>query len=87
MPTISKVIKGAAPSLIEAEKANEVIGAINGIANVKTRGPIKAQVSSDWSSFEIEVPKAEEKTFIICENGAPVEYTFLIATSGESVEI
>lgn len=55
MPSIERVVKGSAPSLLEADKANEVIGAINGLANVKSISPIRARVYSDWSGFEIDI--------------------------------
>jgi len=55
MPSIEKVVKGSTPSLLQAGKANELIRAINGLANVKPRAPIKAKVFSDWSSFEIDL--------------------------------
>ena len=55
MPRITKVVKGSAPSLLEAEKANELINAINGLANVKPISPIRARVHADWSGFEIDI--------------------------------
>ena len=55
MPSIEKVVKGSTPSLLQAGKANELIKAINGLANVKPRAPIKTKVFSDWSGFEIDL--------------------------------
>ncbi len=55
MPSIERVVKGSAPSLLEADKANEVIAAINGLANVKPISPIRAKVYADWSGFEIDL--------------------------------
>lgn len=69
MPSIEKVVKGSTPSLLQAGKANELIKAINGLANVKPRAPIKAKVFSDFSGFEIDldiqdlIAKLEEADF------------------------
>lgn len=62
MPRIEPVVKGSAPSLLEAEKANQLIRAINGLASIRSIAPIKARVFQDWSGAEIEIDMESLKT-------------------------
>lgn len=45
---IQKMVKGSAPSLIEADQANKLIEAINQIGKMKGKSPIKVKIDSSW---------------------------------------
>lgn len=44
---IAEVVRGEAPSLMEADKANEIIGAINGMMTSTAADPLTLVIDSD----------------------------------------
>ena len=72
MPFINKVIKDARPTLIEAEKANELIGYINGLLSSRGDDPIGVTID-DNGQMVISIEGYKEIEAILCRNGAPVD--------------
>lgn len=70
MATIDKVIKGQAPSLMEATKANELIDAINGILGSRAQDPLKLVVNGD-NSFNLNFNLSPMEV-TICVDGEPI---------------
>jgi hypothetical protein len=74
MPFINKVIKDARPTLIEAEKANELIGYINGLLSSRGDDPIEVTIDDNGQmvislSEESGIPEGfEEETFGVVED-------------------
>ena len=91
MAKIQRVVSGQAPTLMQAEKANEIIDLINGILSskggsgidltVEGNGRIVVSASNDTSTG---IEDYEEKNITICENGEPVNYTFLVKPTEEA---
>jgi hypothetical protein len=86
---IKKVKKGKAPTLINTELANELIGNVNSLSNIKiTRGASYDSVHVGTDSIVLslkEIPDkleadidAEEVEFWVCINGSAVKKTFYI---------
>lgn len=44
---IAEVVRGAAPTLIEADKANELINVVNGIMKSTAANPLRLSVDGD----------------------------------------
>ena len=79
MGYINKVIKGSAPSLLQTEKANELINALNGLLDINAIEPLRV-VKDDSYKITLEINEdalsqdlnLETLSVTICENGSPV---------------
>ncbi len=77
MPRVQTVVKGSAPSLLEAEKANELIQAVNGLANIVALSPVKAIVAADWNRVTLELDMEALKTQLANIGGGGVPDGFI----------
>lgn len=69
MAKIEKVIKGQHPSLLDADKANELIGMVNGILSSRAQDPLNLKVDSDGTiSINVALSPIE---VTMCVNGTP----------------
>jgi len=82
---ITELVKGARPTLIEAEKGNEVIKPLNVLRNITIEKGTDDEIlySEDGVKIVYKFPPDGwvEKTITICEDGSSVDYTFLIKSS------
>jgi len=69
MAKIEKVIKGQHPSLLDADKANELIGIVNGILSSRAQDPLSLKVDSD-GTININVALSPIEV-TMCINGEP----------------
>lgn len=76
MAKIKKVIKGQHPSLLDADKANELIGMINGILSSRAQDPLSLKVDSD-GAININANLAP-LTVTLCVNGQPAKRVIYI---------
>jgi len=67
MPKIEKLVPGQSPSLLDADKANELVNMINGMLSSRAQDPIKLSVNSD-GSFDINVNLTPIE-LTVCRNG------------------
>jgi len=85
MAKIEKVKKGQVPSLLDTNKANELIGKINGLLSSTADAPLDLTVNGDGSiSISIDTTQIGglpdgyvETDVILCINGSPVAGQFL----------
>tara|TARA_R110002110_G_scaffold213038_1_gene426078 strand:+ start:39 stop:308 length:270 start_codon:yes stop_codon:yes gene_type:complete len=81
---IEELVKGERPTLIEAEKGNELIDALNvlGKITIEKGTDDEVQYSADGVRIIYKYPPDgwEEKVIEICEDGSAIEYTFLVKT-------
>ena len=82
---IARVVKGERPTLLEAEKANELIDRLNALGAIEFRHGTRNEViyAGDKIVITSKFPPDgwETKEITICEDGSAVVYTFLIKTS------
>ena len=85
---IPKLKKGERPTLLETDLGNQVIDALNALANVTIEGGQDNQVhySSTGIAIVYKFPPDgwELKDIEICEGGETKTYTFLVKTSPSS---
>lgn len=75
---ISRVIKGSTPTMLEAEKANELIDAINEVMQSRGVDPILLRVDGA-GRMTVEIPDFTAIEVTLCRNGEPVEGRILFA--------
>ena len=84
---INELVKGQTPTLIEADKGNELIRAINALLNLTVRRGAKDQliVSSHNAILELKADNSSggeisgnEYNLLVCENGSAVQKTFYV---------
>lgn len=76
MPKIQRLIRGQAPSLVDADKGNELIEMINGILKSRGRDPIKLDVSSD-GSITLELDANRLDGIIVIDGEATTKTIFV----------
>jgi hypothetical protein len=79
MANIDKVVKGSTPSLIQTEKANQLINALNGLLNMKAVEPVIVTVDDSFKvTLELDTASLtdsldlETMQVTICVDGSPV---------------
>ncbi len=79
MANIDKVVKGSTPSLIQTEKANQLIDALNGLLNIKAVEPVIVTVDDSFRvTLELDTASLtdsldlETMAVTICVDGSPV---------------
>lgn len=81
MAKIEKVIKGQAPSLLDAKKANELIEKINGLLSSRAQDPLSLKVDSDGSmNLNVALSPLE---VTMCVNGTPAKRVIYVQTPEE----
>ena len=81
MAKIEKVIKGQAPSLLDANKANELIEKINGLLSSRAQDPLSLKVDSDGSmNLNVALSPLE---VTMCVNGTPAKRVIYVQTPVE----
>jgi hypothetical protein len=88
--SITRLVKGSAPSLVKTEKGNELIDAINSLIRSEGESPIEVRFESAAGSIPAKMvisldeealnglPEGfEEEPFTLCRNGEPVTGTIL----------
>jgi len=81
MAKIEKVIKGQSPSLLDANKANELIEKINGLLSSRAQDPLSLKVDSDGSiNLNVALSPLE---VTMCVNGTPAKRVIYVQTPVE----
>ena len=82
---IDKLEKGARPTLLEAEKGNELIDRLNALGNMTVKTGTKNEVlyAGDSLVFTVKFPPDgfQLKEVEICENGTAEKYLFLVKSA------
>jgi len=73
---IHEVQKGMNPTLLDANKANEIIRAINNLLQIRGTDPISITVSEGAIQINSNL---RPLPMFICENGEPADYVFYVA--------
>jgi len=75
---INKVVRNQTPTLLDADKANELISAINAMQRSTGLNGIKVDVEGDGrlvvllESSDVDLSNLSEEQVFICRNGEPV---------------
>lgn len=78
MASIKRVVKGQAPSLLDTQKANELIDMINGILSSRAQDPLKLSVDSSGAiNLNINLSPLD---VVMCANGEPVDRVIYVQT-------
>ena len=97
---IKRLVKGDTPSLLETEKGNELIDALNALQNIQIRygESFKASYGSNGVTLTIPKPEEEEEeseidltdveelTLGVCIDGEVTERIFLVRPEEEEEE-
>tara|TARA_R110000772_G_scaffold133122_5_gene241553 strand:+ start:363 stop:665 length:303 start_codon:yes stop_codon:yes gene_type:complete len=87
---INRLVKGDTPSLLETEKGNELIDALNALQNIQIRYGESFQASYGSNGVTLTIPKPEESdteadlseyeelTLGVCIDGEVTERQFLV---------
>tara|TARA_Y100000593_G_scaffold21594_1_gene43287 strand:- start:315 stop:578 length:264 start_codon:yes stop_codon:yes gene_type:complete len=79
---IKRVVKGETPTLLETEKANELIDRLNALGAIEIRQGTKNEViyAGDRVVMTYKFPPDgwEVKEVTLCEDGEEKTYTFLV---------
>lgn len=78
MPKISKVKKGQAPSLLNADKANDLIKMVNGLLTSQAQDPLSLKVDGD-GKINININLSPLEGYVVV-NGLPAKRIFYIQT-------
>ena len=81
MAKIEKVIKGQHPSLLDADKANELISMVNGILSSRAQDPLSLKVDSD-GTININVALSPIEV-TMCVNGIPAKRVIYMQAPNE----
>lgn len=81
MAKIEKVIKGQHPSLLDADKANELISMVNGILSSRAQDPLSLKVDSD-GAININVALSPIEV-TMCINGIPAKRVIYMQAPNE----
>tara|TARA_S200002703_G_scaffold131608_2_gene119212 strand:+ start:1545 stop:1784 length:240 start_codon:yes stop_codon:yes gene_type:complete len=74
---LERLTRGSAPSLINADRGNELIDAINGLMSSRGLGSIVVEQESNGAlAIGLNVDTID---LIVCVDGAPVTKKFLVA--------
>lgn len=76
---------GERPTFLEAEFANEVLAALNALANITIERGERDEVlySEEGLKIVYKYPPTgyEEKVVTLCEDGVGVDYTFIVKSA------
>ena len=82
---IARVVKGETPTLLETEKANELIDRLNALGAIEIRQGTKNEViyAGDRVVMTYKFPPDgwTFKNVVVCEEGEEKTYTFLVQSS------
>lgn len=76
MAKIEKVVKGQIPSLLDTQKANELIEAVNGLLSSRASAPLKLVTNSD-GSHDINL-SADPMEIVMCVDGRLVRKVIFV---------
>ena len=87
---IKRLLKGETPSLLDTQKGNELIDAINALQNINIRYGEYFKASYGHNGVTLTIPYAEPAQFDdyelltmkVCIDGEIVERSFFVALSG-----
>lgn len=84
-PPIERLVVGETPTLLEADKGNELIDRINALGSLSIEAGTKDEViyADDGIRIRYKFPPDgwEFKEIVLCEDGSEVTHTFLVRSS------
>lgn len=83
MPTITELTAGATPTLLQAEKGNELIKYINGLMSSEGEAPLVVDVDSEGKiSISLDVGTSVELDYVNDQNQA-ARATFITTAASD----
>ena len=81
MPTIETLTQGSTPTLLQAEKGNELIEYVNSLMSSEGEEPIDVEVDSDGKMTVKLNGDYTTQELSVCVDGGVQTFTFLVQSS------
>ena len=81
MPTIDTLTQGSTPTLLQAEKGNELIGYVNALMSSEGEEPIDVEVDSDGKMTVKLNGSYDTQELSVCVDGEIQSFTFLVQST------